>query len=299
MSRKAYVAKSLSLLWSLIFIGMIGMVSQEPLRTLPIAGIVTAVVDGADTEDTEVKGAEAEDLETIWFRCKAVGWDPLQTSQTAFLLHSALLWPVPQQSKHKRFFIKRDTLSLWTIFLNFLHAWSVCWPSQWRQGGAKALEEASEEGITVVAETVKGFLDEVFLAWEPDLGLKLLDPPDCLKDHQTLGSVLFCSPVPQIQRPESMTKTCVLHKGCGLPRETIYPEDRWAIYWLLIADCLGSWVDRYNQSMSWHCNNPPVKWYILRASSHHLRESQAECPASSDMTEPAERDHHTSCPTFS
>ena len=60
VSRKAYVAISLSLLQSLIFTGMKSMVSQEPFRSLPIAEIVTAVVDGTDTEDTEVKGAEAE-----------------------------------------------------------------------------------------------------------------------------------------------------------------------------------------------------------------------------------------------
>ena len=67
------MAISLSLLRSLIFTGMIGMVSQEPFRSLPTAEIVTAVVDSADTEATEVKGTEAEDLETIGSRCKAVG----------------------------------------------------------------------------------------------------------------------------------------------------------------------------------------------------------------------------------
>ena len=88
-------------------------------------------------------------------------------------------------------------LVLMKDFFNFLHAWSVCWPSQWRQGGAKALEEASEAGITVVAETVKAFLDEVFLAWELDLGLNLFDPTsDCLADLPNIGFsaiLLSCS----------------------------------------------------------------------------------------------------------
>ena len=140
-SRKAYVQHSLSPNTDFTRTGTIGIVSRRVWHLLTAALVTAGTPEEEEWDCSTAVETEAESapgpggLTPDWSvpardRCNKVGWAPLHTSQVALWEHWERMWSLPRQSKHNLCFIRKEILSLWSIFRNFLQVMNECGNSQ-------------------------------------------------------------------------------------------------------------------------------------------------------------------------